>query len=1133
MDERKTNESKPKWWSWKAKRKQKKKGQGSLVAGAETSNEPSLNLPPGHQDAAKLTPTSSTAQHTTSVSENHTTVEVAPIESPTPQSDSHEPAPTPAPAPASDPLHTSTNNEQLLVTNTTVAPSGASENAPTEVANQPKPIRELWNEAYEALKVIDDSLMKQYETIMKDEMASVGSLAANVSDPNGVFGHEQMQDFLKKNLIEVDDKKWTLKWVGARDVKVEDLAKPVVGIIKWAKEYIDPVANGNPYTAVAWTGVSLLLPLFLNPSEQAASMVKVMEDISNLIVRCSMREDLYTRRLESTNSFDWKGYRDTLQELYTRILKFQAKSICYLTENGFFRKGRDLIKWDDWDSMHETVMKQEDIFQAVYEIWKDGIYLRESEALVERHKEIMDVNNNISSNVSGLKKAIEDIQRDTERRSLLDFLTTTDPSKNLNAALDKPKAQTGIWLVKDSEDFKNWKDGENSLIWLNGKAGAGKSVLSSTVVKHLEGRCVEDPYSAVAYYYYSFQGTELEQSVEEMLCSLIKQLCCRRPDTPTPLEAIRIKFMEAGHRPDRKTLENTLSATFHGFSNVFLVIDGLDECPTKNNIQKTLLETICRIHKEGHKNLHLLCTSRRTLAIEDMIQPLLSSVPNFDLNLSSSQGPQGDAVEHDIRLHIDKTFEDDTDYQRWSPELKTLAREKLIEKSQGMFQYVTSQFVILSKLHQPKKIRQALEDLPEGLDETYERILTDIDPQYQKQVLSMLKWLAFSLRPLTLQELAEIFILDCNLDPPFDSDNRLNSPIEVLAYLPGLVEKSLVPVDRRRGGLTQITLAHFSIKEYLVSKRIIDGRAKEFSIAEMDSHLHIADSCLAYHLHLSQSLLVTGEQSANFPLWEYVAKHWFRHLDKVKFKLWPPPLAGRISQALSPKSQSLLNLVWIADPHNRAYINNVKWGERSWDELYTPLYYAAILNAFEVVQFLLEKGCDIEERSPGPKDHQSALYGAAYFGRQNMVRALLDAGADINAKSGRYGDALHVAVFMGDRDIVYLLLDRGADINAECGIFGTPLETAVVRSEMEIALLLLCVGAKENIRGMDRKGLKEQGKYWTLSELKDFEWHLERMVATKTRDLHEGLQTKWKERPQGEAIVAKLQEFMRLVGTSS
>ena len=124
-------------------------------------------------------------------------------------------------------------------------------------------------------------------------------------------------------------------------------------------------------------------------------MVKVMEDISNLIVRCSMREDLYTRLLESTNSFDWKGYRDTLQELYTRILKFQAKSICYLTKNGFFRKGRDLVKWDDWDSMHEMVMKQEDIFQAVYEIWKDGIYLRESEALVERHKEIMDVNNNI------------------------------------------------------------------------------------------------------------------------------------------------------------------------------------------------------------------------------------------------------------------------------------------------------------------------------------------------------------------------------------------------------------------------------------------------------------------------------------------------------------------------------------------------------------------------------------------------------------------------------------------------------------------------------------------------------------------------------------------------------------------
>jgi hypothetical protein len=72
-------------------------------------------------------------------------------------------------------------------------------------------------------------------------------------------------------------------------------------------------------------------------------------------------------------------------------------------------------------------------------------------------------------NVSGLRKAIEDEQKDSKRKELLNWLTSIDPSKNYNSARDKHESCTGDWLVKGNKDFEHWKTAPNSLLWLNGK----------------------------------------------------------------------------------------------------------------------------------------------------------------------------------------------------------------------------------------------------------------------------------------------------------------------------------------------------------------------------------------------------------------------------------------------------------------------------------------------------------------------------------------------------------------------------------------------------------------------------------------------------------------------------------------
>jgi hypothetical protein len=214
-----------------------------------------------------------------------------------------------------------------------------------------------------------------------------------------------------------------------------------------------------------------------------------------------MREELYRNRYESsTSNGDLKGfekshigYRDTLKELYLRILKFQATSVCYYSKHGALKVGRDMVKWDDWDSLLSDIETQERSFLAVNELWKDKTYEEECAELVRRHQESMERLELVGSGLSTLQKAVEDAQKDGQRSELLGWLSSVDPSARYNSDREKHEANTGYWLLNDSEKFKAWKHAPNSFLWLHGKgiiialsfriltdlyvAGSGKSIL--------------------------------------------------------------------------------------------------------------------------------------------------------------------------------------------------------------------------------------------------------------------------------------------------------------------------------------------------------------------------------------------------------------------------------------------------------------------------------------------------------------------------------------------------------------------------------------------------------------------------------------------------------------------------------
>ena len=115
-----------------------------------------------------------------------------------------------------------------------------------------------------------------------------------------------------------------------------------------------------------------------------------------------------------------------------------------------------------------------------------------------------------------------------------------------------------------------------------------------------------------------------------------------------------------------------------------------------------------------------------------------------------------------------------------------------------------------------------------------------LDPGFQQQTISMLKWLCFSDdSSLSVKELAEIFTLPSQGAIVLDKlePERLFDAHDVLKYLGGFV---VVLYDE------YVCLAHFSMKEYLTSSRGSQGPAVAFSFCETEARFHIALSCFRY-----------------------------------------------------------------------------------------------------------------------------------------------------------------------------------------------------------------------------------------------------------------------------------------------
>jgi ankyrin repeat protein len=126
---------------------------------------------------------------------------------------------------------------------------------------------------------------------------------------------------------------------------------------------------------------------------------------------------------------------------------------------------------------------------------------------------------------------------------------------------------------------------------------------------------------------------------------------------------------------------------------------------------------------------------------------------------------------------------------------------------------------------------------------------------------------------------------------------------------------------------------------------------------------------------------------------------------------------------------------------------------------WTLLHLAAFFGYPQIASALLDRGAEIEARSTNAMKN-TALHAASAGGNTALVKLLLEHGASVNARQEGGWTALHSAAQSGNREMVEVLLAHGADINARAANQQAPLDLALMSGREEVAALLEQLGAK-------------------------------------------------------------------------
>ena len=255
-----------------------------------------------------------------------------------------------------------------------------------------------------------------------------------------------------------------------------------------------------------------------------------------------------------------------------------------------------------------------------------------------------------------------------------------------------------------------------------------------------------------------------------------------------------------------------------------IVLDGLDECEPSDRHQ--LLQICGRLAR--------LCKvailSRDIEEIAGTVTKLSKSVKYGYIHIMESHN-KGD-IESFVRRRVQEDFE----HLGLSALLLDTIFHTLSNGAHGMFLWVKLMIDQLATQTSVKKIKMTLQNLPDGLDQTYEGILEQTpDKDMAKQLL---RWITYANRPLTVKELDYAITIE---------PGELELDIECLTLKPKeTFRKVLGPLIEIDDNTETVKFIHASVKDFLSGAPLRSSKVSEFFDKPQAAHQWLTRSSLTY-----------------------------------------------------------------------------------------------------------------------------------------------------------------------------------------------------------------------------------------------------------------------------------------------
>ncbi|KAM0235337.1 hypothetical protein ACHAP5_009732 [Fusarium lateritium] len=683
--------------------------------------------------------------------------------------------------------------------------------------------------------------------------------------------------------------------------------------------------------------------------------------------------------------------------------------------------------------------------------------------------------------VADVRDILLELQQGLRAEALQDLRTwigSPPPNHLYDESKDRRLKQTCEWMIH-RQKFLNWQapSTSNKLLWIKGPAGFGKTVLCARLVQEVENT----PERPMAHFFLSskFEGRDDPFSaIRSWLTTMISK-------NPIALDIIR-----GHHLPDYEQVasQTTILQLFHNvvtkLPGCTFILDGLDECTGMNSTDSKSVSNFLDQLKKAILNTgtRLLISSRA----DPIIQQGLSSFPGYTdyTILSTDVGP-------DLGIYSAEVVR--TRLSNKDEATREFISQKLQERCLGQFQWVKLQEGSLRPGRNKKQLEKEIDETPSGLDSLYDREwnrIISMGATDKARALCLLRWAAFSLRPLTVYEITEAVLMteDCEEFPVDEMPDAIDKDYidSMILYLCGsLIEVRHSPINEveqkqcsesDRGdekvdlanflqqnlggldvGMQEVHLSHFSVKEYLLHRIVLYDPDSHLNKTLLVSHVRLENMalskyCLRYlNLPKAWDDWQMGDKKPTMRFLFYAAAFWIRHYKTAKTP--------------DQKLQDEVNAFF--DDQNPSFL--------SWRSLWEtnclllsefaarllplgPFEVATLLALKDVVKYIInERNHDLNHHS---KHDMSALHYACISGDRDIMEMLVESGAELDTMTDRGYTPLSLAIDCGNRSVVELLISKGADIHLADNHGMTPLHRASQLGHLKIVEQLIEHGAE-------------------------------------------------------------------------